>query len=195
MDVCLHLNSVGRSFFKFSGASPPKKTKMGATFLPTSVRPGSSNSLSNHEDTACRRLQRGFASDQSSPLAPREYSRIEANLDWHLKALMHHSLNGNSAFFSRYEKATFAEILELGSMSQVPDPKKSKTVAPRFSNVFHSPEGTYYPPAGLFDSSGQYGSPGRFPTILQSEPLRGFSNTESIDFLSDTPLAESVCTS
>ena len=49
----------------------------------------------------------------SSPLAPREDRRIAANLDWHLKALMNRSVNGYSAFFSRSEKATFAEILKL----------------------------------------------------------------------------------
>ena len=58
----------------------------------------------------CRRLSRGFASDQSSPLAPREDSRIEANLDWQLKAPMNYSVNGNSAFFSRSEKATVSHI-------------------------------------------------------------------------------------
>ena len=53
----------------------------------------------------------------SSPLAPREESRIAAEIDWHLKALMNRLVNGNSAFFSRSEKATFAEILKLDSFS------------------------------------------------------------------------------
>ena len=75
--------------------------------------------------TSKRRLSRGFSSDQSSPLAQREDSRIAANLDWRLNALMYHSVNGNSAFYSRSEKATLAEILKLDSLSQVSDPKKS----------------------------------------------------------------------
>jgi len=82
-----------------------------------------------------RRLQRGIASDQSSRLAPRDDSQIAKDLDWRLKAPMNHRVNGDSAFFSRSEKATFAEILKLDPMSQVSGPKKSKTVAPRVSTV------------------------------------------------------------
>jgi hypothetical protein len=65
-----------------------------------------------------QRFQSGFASDQSSRLAPRDDSRIAADLGWHLKAPMDHKLIGNSAFFSRSEKATFAEILKLDSTSR-----------------------------------------------------------------------------
>ena len=68
---------------------------------------------------------------QKRTTSPREDSRIAANLDWHLKALMDHLVNGNSAFFSRSEKATFAEILKHDSLSHVSDPKTSKIVGPR----------------------------------------------------------------
>jgi len=47
---------------------------------------------------------------------------------------MDHVVIGNSAFFSRSEKATFADILKLDSMSQVSAPKESKTVLPGVSN-------------------------------------------------------------
>ena len=108
---------------------------MCATILPSSVRPCSSDTFSNYEDTALQKTPARLCLRPSSPLAPREDSRIEANLDWHLKAQMNHLVIGNSAFFSRSEKATFAEILKLDSMSQVSDPKKSKTVPPRWSNA------------------------------------------------------------
>jgi hypothetical protein len=42
---------------------------------------------------------------------------------------MDHKVNGNSAFFSRSEKATLEEILKLATMSQVSNPKKSNVVA------------------------------------------------------------------
>ena len=87
------------------------------------------NCLKSREDTASAKTPQGFASDQRRLLSPREDSRIAANLDWHLKALINHSVNGNSAFFSRSEKATFAEILKLDSLSQVSDPKNSEAVA------------------------------------------------------------------
>ena len=44
---------------------------------------------------------------------------------------MNHSVDGDSAFFSRSEKATFAEILKLESMSQVSAPKKSIEALPQ----------------------------------------------------------------
>ena len=74
----------------------------------------------------------------------RDDSRIAIDLRWHLKAPMDQKVIGNSAFFSRSEKATFAEILKLDPMSQVSVPKKSKTVAPvvaslRQTVVFHPP--------------------------------------------------------
>ena len=52
----------------------------------------------------------------------RDDSRIATDLDRHLKATIDNKANGNSAFFSRSEKATFGEILELDSMDQVSDP-------------------------------------------------------------------------
>ena len=59
----------------------------------------------------------------------RDDSRIAAELDWHLKTPKNHEVVGNSAFFSRSEKATFEEILKLDSLSQVLDPKESDEVA------------------------------------------------------------------
>ena len=72
-------------------------------------------------------IQRGFAEDQVT-LAPREDSRIAADLDCHSEAPKNHEVVGNSAFFSRSEKATF-ENRKLDSMSQVSDPKESDAVA------------------------------------------------------------------
>ena len=81
--------------------------------LPSSVKPCSSDSFSNHEGTALSKIPVRLRLRPGRALALREDSRIAAKLDWHLKALMNRSVNGNSAFFSRSEKATFAEILKL----------------------------------------------------------------------------------
>ncbi len=43
----------------------------------------------------------------------RDDSRIATDLGWRLKAPIDQKVNGNSAFFSRSEKATFAEIPKL----------------------------------------------------------------------------------
>jgi hypothetical protein len=102
----------------------------------TSVRPCSSETLSNHEDTALSKTPARLCLRPGSPLAPREDSRIATDLGWRLKAPMDHAVIGNSAFFSRSEKATFAEILKLDSISQVLDPRKSNTVPPRDSAAF-----------------------------------------------------------
>ncbi len=110
----------------------PKTVKMGATVLPSSVRPCSSDTLLNQ-------LRHGLVEDSSEALPQtqvavslrRDDSRIAADLDWYLKAPKNHEVVGNSAFFSRSEKATFEEILKLDSLSQVSDSNDSKTVAPR----------------------------------------------------------------
>ncbi len=47
-----------------------KATIKGATVLPSSVKPCSSNTLPNHEDTGLSKTPRGFASDQSSHHRP-----------------------------------------------------------------------------------------------------------------------------
>ena len=66
---------------------------------------------------------------QKLTASPRDDSRIAADLDWRLKAPLDHKVNGNSAFFSRSEKATFVEILKLDSKSQLPHTRKSEAVA------------------------------------------------------------------
>ena len=73
------------------------------------------------------------AAAHSRLLALREESRIATDHGVHLKAPVNNRANGNSAFFSRSEKATLAEILKLDSMSQVLNPKKFKTEVSRVS--------------------------------------------------------------
>jgi hypothetical protein len=74
----------------------------------------------------------------SSPLAPREDSRIAADLDCHSEAPKNHEVVDNSAFFSRSEKATF-ENPKLDSMSQVSDPNESKAL-PTFCILSFKPK-------------------------------------------------------
>ncbi|MEI8020802.1 MAG: hypothetical protein WCH39_21540, partial [Schlesneria sp.] len=73
---------------------------------------------------------------QKLTTSPRDDSRIAADHDWHLKASLDHKVNGNSAFYSQSEKATLEEILKPDSLSQVSNPKKSKSVPPRVSAAF-----------------------------------------------------------
>ena len=81
---------------------------VGATVLPSSVRPCTSNAVSNHEDTALSKTP-ARASPQSKVAVSlrRDDSRIAADLDWHLKAPMDRKVIGNSALFSAEREGDF----------------------------------------------------------------------------------------
>ncbi len=91
-----------------------KRPSWGATVLPSSVRPCSSQTLSSQ-------VYHGLVEDSGEALPQtkvavslcRDDSRIAADLDWHLKARVEHKVNGNSAFFSAEREGDFCRNPEI----------------------------------------------------------------------------------